>query len=195
MAPRGRGLWLTPANSRTSRVWIGGAPGNAVFVRRRPHAVVGACNPSSSFLNDLPEPTSPWSRRPRACAVRDHPPVSRRQRRVGRLLIALQLAADGLMREPLLYPEPALPGAPADLPSCQPGAPAGDWEAWLEFFAEAVHASADWCRRRASGCSTRLGPMGSVSSRSNCGRIGVTIHRACSASRSPARRRWWPPPA
>ena len=63
--------------------------------------------------------------------------------RVGRLLIALQLAADGLLREPMLYLSLhfkqhrqtyyELLNAVRIL---------GDWEAWLAFFADAVVASA-----------------------------------------------------
>ena len=63
--------------------------------------------------------------------------------RVGRLLIALQLWRTALLREPLLYLSLHFQEHRQTLlrvaESC---APTGDWETWLEFFADAVVASA-----------------------------------------------------
>jgi len=63
--------------------------------------------------------------------------------RVGRLLIVLQLAADGLLRQPLLYLSLYFKEHRQtyyDLLNAV--RMKGDWEAWLEFFADAVATSA-----------------------------------------------------
>jgi len=63
--------------------------------------------------------------------------------RVGRLLIALQLAVDGLMREPMLYLSLHFKEHRQTYYKLLNAVRlSGDWEAWLEFFADAVVASA-----------------------------------------------------
>ncbi len=73
--------------------------------------------------------------------------------RVGRLMIALQLASDGLLREPLLYLSLHLKEhRPTYYELLNRVRESGDWEAWLEFFAEAVEVSAT----QAAGTAQRL---------------------------------------
>ncbi|WP_299065889.1 Fic family protein, partial [Accumulibacter sp.] len=63
--------------------------------------------------------------------------------RLGRLLIALQLSADGLMREPMLYLSLHFKEHRQTYYELLNAVRlTGDWEAWLEFFADAVLASA-----------------------------------------------------
>ena len=63
--------------------------------------------------------------------------------RLGRLLIALQLAADGLMREPLLYLSLYFKEHRQTYYQLLNAVRlSGDWESWLEYFADAVVASA-----------------------------------------------------
>ena len=63
--------------------------------------------------------------------------------RLGRLLITLQLAADGLMREPLLYLSLHFKEQRQTYYELLNAVRlSGDWETWLEFFAEAVVVSA-----------------------------------------------------
>ncbi len=63
--------------------------------------------------------------------------------RIGRLLIVLQLVADGLLREPLLYPSLFFKAHRSLYYELLNGVRVnGDWERWLDFFAEAVAATA-----------------------------------------------------
>ena len=78
--PRGRGK--APGELRRSQVWIGGTrPGNAAFVPP-PASEVGDCLAAlERFINDEPESTPPLIKDgARARAVRDHSPLSGRQR-------------------------------------------------------------------------------------------------------------------
>lgn len=63
--------------------------------------------------------------------------------RLGRLLIVLQLVADGVLREPMLYPSLFFKThrrAYYDL--LNDVRLTGDWERWLDFFVEGIHVSA-----------------------------------------------------
>jgi len=63
--------------------------------------------------------------------------------RLGRLLIVLQLVADGVLREPMLYPSLYFKKHRALYYELLGDVRLrGDWERWLEFFAEGVEASA-----------------------------------------------------
>jgi Fic family protein len=63
--------------------------------------------------------------------------------RIGRLLIVLQLVADGVLREPLLYPSLFFKTHRALYYELLNDVRVnGDWERWLDFFAEAITASA-----------------------------------------------------
>ena len=63
--------------------------------------------------------------------------------RLGRLLIVLQLIADGVLREPMLYPSLFFKTHRARYYERLNNVRLrGDWEGWLDFFAEAVHVSA-----------------------------------------------------
>ncbi|MBS0592403.1 MAG: Fic family protein, partial [Proteobacteria bacterium] len=102
--PRGRGK--SPGEFRRSQVWLGGTrPGNAVFVPP-PADRLGEClDAFERFLHDEPEPTPPLVRAALAHVQFEtiHPFLDGNGR-IGRLLIVLQLVADGLLHEPLLYP-------------------------------------------------------------------------------------------
>jgi len=145
MSDKARGARLTPGEFRTSQVWIGGTrPGNAVFVPPPAHEVDDCLKHFERFLNDLPEPTPPLVKAALAHVQFEtiHPFLDGNGR-VGRLLIALQLAADGLMREPLLYVSLHFKEhRQAYYELLNAVRVSGDWEAWLEFFAEAVLAGA-----------------------------------------------------
>src|ERR1700730_3854543 len=101
----GRGKNLTPGEFRRSQVWIGGTrPGNAAFVPPPPHELDDCLKHFERFLHDQPEATPPLVKAALAHVQFEtiHPFLDGNGR-VGRLLIALHLAADGLLREPLLY--------------------------------------------------------------------------------------------
>jgi Fic family protein len=141
----GREAKLTPGEFRRSQVWIGGTrPGNAVFVPPPANEVDECLKHFERFLHDLPEPTPPLVKAALAHVQFEiiHPFLDGNGR-VGRLLIALQLAADGLLREPLLYLSLHFKEHRQTYYELLNTVHlSGDWETWLEFFADAVVASA-----------------------------------------------------
>jgi Fic family protein len=141
----GRGAKLTPGEFRRSQVWIGGTrPGNAVFVPPPANELDECLKHFERFLHDQPEPTPPLVRAALAHVQFEtiHPFLDGNGR-VGRLLIALQLVADGLLREPLLYLSLHFKEHRQTYYELLNAVRlSGDWETWLEFFADAVVASA-----------------------------------------------------
>ena len=141
----GRGSKLTPGEFRRSQVWIGGSrPGNAVFVPPPANELDECLKHFERFLHDMPEPTPPLVKAALAHVQFEtiHPFLDGNGR-LGRLLIALQLAADGLMREPLLYVSLHFKQQRRTYYELLNAVRlSGDWETWMEFFADAVAASA-----------------------------------------------------
>lgn len=141
--PGGRGK--TPGEVRRSQVWIGGTrPGNAVFVPP-PASELAACLAAlERFLNDQPEPIPPLLKAALAHVQFEtiHPFLDGNGR-IGRLLIVLQLVADGVLREPMLYPSLFFKTHRAlYYELLNEVRLRGDWERWLDFFAEGVQVSA-----------------------------------------------------
>lgn len=144
MSHRG-GRAKTPGELRRSQVWIGGTrPGNAAFVPP-PAGELGRClKPFERFLNDEPEATPPLLKAALAHVQFEtiHPFLDGNGR-LGRLLIVLQLVADGVLREPMLYPSLYFKRHRALYYELLNEVRLhGDWERWLDFFAEGIHASA-----------------------------------------------------
>ena len=141
----GRGSGKTPGEFRRSQNWIGGTrPGNAVFVPPPPDRVMECMGALELFLHDTPEPTPPLLKAALAHVQFEtiHPFLDGNGR-LGRLMVALLLCERGVLREPMLYLSlffkthrstyyDLLNSVRSD----------GDWEAWLEFFAEAVTTTA-----------------------------------------------------
>jgi len=148
----GRGAKLTPGDFRRSQVWIGGTrPGNAVFVPPPVNELDDSLKHFERFLHDLPEATPPLAKAALAHVQFEtiHPFLDGNGR-VGRLLIALQLAADGLLREPLLYLSLHFKEHRQTYYELLNAVRlTGDWETWLEFFADAVVESATQARAAA----------------------------------------------
>ena len=141
--PRGRSK--TPGEFRRSQVWLGGTrPGNAIFVPP-PADQLGEClDAFERFLHDDPEPTTPLVRAALAHVQFEtiHPFLDGNGR-MGRLLIVLQLVADGLLREPLLYPSLFFKAHRSLYYELLNEVRVhGEWERWLGFFADAVATSA-----------------------------------------------------
>lgn len=141
--PGGRGK--SPGQFRRSQVWIGGTrPGNAAFVPPPVDALPDCLRDFERFLNDLPEATPPLLKAALAHVQFEtiHPFLDGNGR-IGRLLIMLQLVHDGLLQEPLLYPslffKKHRPLYYRLLNEVRLG---GDWERWLDYFAEGVEISA-----------------------------------------------------
>ena len=141
--PGGRGK--TPGDIRRSQVWIGGTrPGNAAFVPPPANRLAECLNPFERFLNDEPEPTPPLIKAALAHVQFEtiHPFLDGNGR-LGRLLIVLQLVADGVLREPMLYPSLFFKKHRALYYELLNEVRLhGDWERWLDFFAEGVEATA-----------------------------------------------------
>jgi Fic family protein len=134
-----------PGELRRSQVWIGGTrPGNAAFVPPPANALAGCLRPFERFLNDEPEATPPLLKAALAHVQFEtiHPYLDGNGR-IGRLLIVLQLVADGVLREPMLYPSLYFKTHRAlYYELLNEVRLRGDWERWLDFFAEGVQASA-----------------------------------------------------
>jgi Fic family protein len=141
--PGGRGK--APGELRRSQVWIGGTrPGNAAFVPPPPGKLAECLKPFEQFLNDLPDPTPPLLKAALAHVQFEtiHPFLDGNGR-IGRLLIVLQLVADGVLREPLLYPSLFFKTHRAlYYELLNEVRLRGDWERWLDFFAEGVAVTA-----------------------------------------------------
>ena len=141
--PRGRAK--TPGEFRRSQVWIGGTrPGNAAFVPPPADALPDCLKQLERFLNDEPAQTPPLLKAALAHVQFEtiHPFLDGNGR-IGRLLIVLQLVADGLLREPLLYPSLYFKTHRSTYYELLNEVRLhGDWERWLDFFAEGVRLSA-----------------------------------------------------
>lgn len=140
-----RGMGKAPGEFRRSQVWIGGSrPGTAVFVPPPADQLAPCLDAFERFLHDDPEPTSPLVRAALAHVQFEtiHPFLDGNGR-IGRLLIVLQLVADGLLREPLLYPSVFFKAhRPLYYELLNDVRVNGDWERWLDFFADAVASTA-----------------------------------------------------
>jgi Fic family protein len=141
--PGGRGK--TPGEVRRSQVWIGGTrPGNAAFVPPPASELARCLTSFERFLNDEPEPTPPLLKAALAHVQFEtiHPFLDGNGR-LGRLLIVLQLVADGVLREPMLYPSLYFKmHRTLYYELLNEVRLHGNWERWLDFFAEGVEASA-----------------------------------------------------
>jgi len=130
---------------RRTHVWIGGTrPGNAVFVPPPPGDVPNCLGPLERFLNDEPEPVPPLLKAALAHVQFEtiHPFLDGNGR-IGRLLIVMQLVADGVLREPMLYPSLFFKRHRALYYELLNDVRLrGDWERWLDFFAEGIETSA-----------------------------------------------------
>ena len=141
----GRGSGKTPGEFRRSQNWIGGTrPGNAVFVPPPPERVMECMGALELFLHDQPESTPVLLKAALAHVQFEtiHPFLDGNGR-LGRLLITFLLCEQKALRQPMLYLSlffkthrqayyELLNRVRLD----------GDWEAWLDFFAEAVAVTA-----------------------------------------------------
>lgn len=135
----------SPGELRRSQVWLGGTrPGSAVFVPPPAQDVPGCLAALDRFLNDDPDPVSPLLKAALAHVQFEtiHPFLDGNGR-LGRLLILLQLAADGVLREPLLYPSLFFKTHRSLYYELLNEVRLhGDWERWLGFFAEGIETTA-----------------------------------------------------
>lgn len=142
---RGRGSEMQPGEFRRSQNWIGGTrPGNALFVPPPPEHVEDAMASLEAFLHDEGLPFSALVKAALAHVQFEtiHPFLDGNGR-IGRLLIAMTLHQDGILREPLLYLSLYFKQNRATYYQLLDAVRYdGDWEAWLDFFLEGVQVTA-----------------------------------------------------
>lgn len=179
---KGRGSVQTPGEFRRSQNWIGGTrPGNASFVPPPADEVQECMNQLELFLHDVPEPTPPLLKAALAHVQFEtiHPFLDGNGR-LGRLLITLLLCEQGALREPMLYLSLYFKTHRQRyfelLNSLRL---TGDWESWLDFFAEAVTFTSNQAVQTAQQLHdlskqdrTRIGDLGRAA------RSALQVHRA-----------------
>ena len=138
---KGRGSNQTPGEFRRSQNWIGGTrPGNAVFVPPPAGEVPECLSRLERFLHDQPEPTPVLFKAALAHVQFEtiHPFLDGNGR-LGRLLITLLLCERKVLREPMLYLSLYFKThRRVYYELLNRVRLTGDWEAWLDFFSEAV---------------------------------------------------------
>jgi len=142
---KGRGNNQTPGEFRRSQNWIGGTrPGNAVFVPPPAGEVPECLSRLERFLHDQPEPTPVLLKAALAHVQFEtiHPFLDGNGR-LGRLLITLLLCEQKVLREPMLYLSLYFKThRQIYYELLNKVRLTGDWEAWLDFFSEAVIVTA-----------------------------------------------------
>jgi Fic family protein len=142
---KGRGSQQTPGEFRRSQNWIGGSrPGNAAFVPPPAEQLLECLGKLELFLHDQPEPTPVLLKAALAHVQFEtiHPFLDGNGR-LGRLLITLLLCEQKVLREPMLYLSLYFKTHRQYYYELLNNVRlTGDWEEWLEFFAEAVIVTA-----------------------------------------------------
>ncbi len=141
---RGRGADKQPGEFRRSQNWIGGTrPGNAQYVPPPPQEVEDCMAALERFLH---APDTPGALIKAALAhvqFETIHPFLDGNGRVGRLLIALILHHDGVLRQPLLYLSLYFKQHRAEYYRLLDAVRlTGDWEAWLDFMLEGIEQTA-----------------------------------------------------
>jgi Fic family protein len=143
---KGRGSRQNPGEFRRSQNWIGGTrPGNAVFVPPPPEKVLECMGKLERFLHDRPERTPLLLKAALAHVQFEtiHPFLDGNGR-LGRLLITLLLCEQKVLREPMLYLSLYFKTQRQYYYELlNEVRQHGNWEAWLDFFAEAVIITAN----------------------------------------------------
>lgn len=139
----GRGAHKTPGEFRRSQNWIGGrSPATAAFVPAPPDHLPQCLGELERFLHDDSVPTVIRAALAHVQFETIHPFLDGNGR-LGRLLIALMLCSDGVLREPTLYLSLYFKThrtryyALLDAVRTQ-----GDWEGWLAFFLDGIAETA-----------------------------------------------------
>jgi len=142
---KGRGQHKSPGEFRQSQNWIGGTrPGNAAFVPPPAGQVVECMGQFEHFLHDEPVATPALLKAALAHVQFEtiHPFLDGNGR-IGRLLITLLLCEQKVLGEPMLYLSLYFKTHRKYYYELLNNVrQTGDWEAWLDFFAEAVTATA-----------------------------------------------------
>ncbi|MBC8438377.1 MAG: Fic family protein [Deltaproteobacteria bacterium] len=138
---KGRGKECDPGEFRRSQNWIGGSrPGNAAFVPPPPEYLQECMGKLELFLHDLPEKTPVLIKAALAHVQFEtiHPFLDGNGR-LGRLIITLLLCSEKVLKEPMLYLSLYFKTyRQRYYELLNEVRLTGDWEAWLDFFADAV---------------------------------------------------------
>jgi Fic family protein len=149
---KGRGSDKAPGQFRKTQNWIGGTrPGNALFVPPPPAEVPECMSHLEKFLHDKTQKNPALLKAALLHAQFEtiHPFLDGNGR-VGRLLIALLLCSQGILKEPMLYPSLFFKTHRQQYYDLlQETRTRGDWEKWLEFFINAVKETAEIAVRTA----------------------------------------------
>ena len=173
----GRGTEKTPGEFRTSQNWIGGTrPGNAAFVPPPADHVVECMGKLELFVHNQPEKTPVLVKIALAHLQFEtiHPFLDGNGR-LGRLFIPLLLYSEKILKEPILYISYYFKTHRQryyDL--LNETRFNGDWETWLEFFADAVIETAN----QATDAANRLLKMAASDRRriNSLGRVSGSAH-------------------
>lgn len=142
---KGRGSTQTPGQFRRSQNWIGGTrPGNAAFVPPPPQEVPECMGKLELFLHDQPHATPVLLKAALAHVQLEtiHPFLDGNGR-MGRLLIVLLLCDQQVLHTPMLYLSLYFKThRQRYYELLNKVRMTGDWEAWLDFFADAVITTA-----------------------------------------------------
>lgn len=145
LSTKGRGSQQDPDEFRRSQNWIGGTrPGNAYFIPPPGAEVLKCMGKLELFLHDQPEPTPVLLKAALAHVQFEtiHPFLDGNGR-LGRLLITLLLCEHNVLSEPMLYLSLYFKThRQYYYELLNTVRLTGDWEAWLDFFAEAVIVTA-----------------------------------------------------
>ena len=141
---RGRGTDKQPGEFRRSQNWIGGTrPGDAQFVPPPPQEVEGCMAALERFMHEPAIDGALVKAGLVHVQFETIHPFLDGNGRVGRLLIALLLHHDGVLRQPLLYLSLYFKQNRAEYYRLLDAVRAtGDWEAWLDFFLIGVRDTA-----------------------------------------------------
>jgi Fic family protein len=139
----GRGSEKQPGEFRRSQNWIGGTrPGNAVFVPPPPSQLEACLANLEQYLH---APINPIVKAALAHLQFEtiHPFLDGNGR-IGRLLITLMLCNDKVLHKPLLYPSLYFRQHRQQYyDELNEVRASGDYERWIEFFAESIRHSAE----------------------------------------------------
>ena len=142
---KGRGNQSAPGEFRRTQNWIGGTrPGNAAFVPPPPEQVPESMGRLELFLHDRPEKTPTLVKAALAHLQFEtiHPFLDGNGR-LGRLMITLLLCSEKVLNEPLLYLSLYFKTHRQRYYALLDEVRStGDWESWLDFFADAVITTA-----------------------------------------------------
>lgn len=172
----GRGASQTPGEFRRSQNWIGGTrPGNAAYVPPPPEMVLECMGHLEKFLHDP-------AHSPLLAAGLAHVqfetihPFLDGNGRVGRLLITFLLCEKKLLPKPLLYLSLYFKTHRSRYYELLNRVRTeGDWESWLEFFAEAVRDTAKQATQTAQALHARF--QEDTASIARLGRAAKSVRR------------------